>query len=45
VVIGALAGFAYNRFIGCRTGTCLITGNPYAATIYGAVIGFVVGRG
>lgn len=25
VVLGALAGLAYQHFVGCRTGTCLIT--------------------
>ncbi len=42
VVIGALLGLAYQRFIGCRTGTCPITSNPYVATIYGAVLGYLL---
>jgi len=39
IVIGAAAGFAYYRFVGCSSGTCPITGNPYISTIYGAVVG------
>jgi hypothetical protein len=45
VLGGAIAGFAYQRLVGCRTGTCLITSNPYSATIYGAVMGFFASGG
>jgi hypothetical protein len=40
--LGATAGFAYQRFVGCRTGTCLITSNRYLATLYGAVMGYLI---
>lgn len=40
---GAAAGFAYYRFVGCRSGTCAITSNPYIATLYGAMMGFLLG--
>ena len=39
--LGALLGFAYYFFIGCKSGTCAITSNPYISTAYGAVIGLV----
>ena len=42
VLIGGVIGFGYHRLVGCRTGACLITANPYASTIYGAVMGFLV---
>jgi hypothetical protein len=38
-VVGGTVGFFYYRFIGCRSGACIITGNPYVSTIYGAVLG------
>jgi len=39
VIVGAIFGFVYYRFIGCRTGACMITGNPYISTIYWALFG------
>jgi hypothetical protein len=41
VVIGALLGFSYYYFIGCRTGSCPITGNPFISTAYGALVGLI----
>lgn len=38
---GALIGFGYYYFIGCKTGSCPITGSPYISTLYGAAAGFI----
>jgi hypothetical protein len=38
VAVGGGAGYAYYRFVGCKSGTCPITGNPWLSTIYGAVL-------
>ena len=40
--VGAIVGFLYYRFIGCRSGACFIPGNPYISTIYWAAIGGLV---
>ena len=40
---GGVAGFAYYYFIGCTSGACPITSNPYISTAYGALIGTVAG--
>jgi hypothetical protein len=42
-VVGAVAGFAYYRFVGCATGSCPITSNPWISTGYGAVLGALLG--
>ena len=33
VLGGAAVGLLYQRVVGCRTGTCPITSNPYIATV------------
>jgi hypothetical protein len=40
IVIGALAGFLYYHFIGCRSGSCAITGNPFSSILFGGFSGF-----
>ncbi|CUT02708.1 DUF6132 family protein [Candidatus Chrysopegis kryptomonas] len=39
VFAGALAGYLYYFFIGCKSGTCPITSNPYFSTLYGGILG------
>ncbi len=40
--LGAAAGAAYAHFIGCRTGTCAITGNVWTAAAFFGFTGAVV---
>lgn len=42
VVVGGLLGYLYYFFIGCRTGSCPITSNPWISTIYGAFAGLII---
>jgi len=42
-VLGALAGFAYYYFVGCKSGTCPITSNPLNTTAYGMLMGALLG--
>lgn len=42
MVVGAVAGYAYYFFIGCASGTCPITSNPFISVIYGALLGFLL---
>ena len=38
---GALVGFAYWRFVGCRSGSCPITANWQTSVLFGSMIGFL----
>lgn len=42
ILLGAISGFLYWSFIGCNSGSCAITSNPYNSTIYGSVMGGLV---
>lgn len=39
IVIGAALGFLYYKLIGCSSGVCPLTSNPFMSTIYGALMG------
>jgi hypothetical protein len=43
IIGGAVVGFAYYYFIGCRTGSCPLTSNPLITTAYGSLMGLVLG--
>lgn len=42
-LIGGILGyFVFYKVIGCSSGTCPITANPYISTIYGIVLGVII---
>lgn len=41
-VPGALLGYLYYSKVGCVSGGCLITSNPYISTLYGAFFGYLI---
>lgn len=42
VSIGAAGGFLYYQFVGCQSGTCPITSNPYISIAYGGLLGYLL---
>jgi hypothetical protein len=42
VALGAVAGYAWYRLVGCSTGTCPITARWWTSTGYGAAMGLLV---
>ncbi|MEI7879763.1 MAG: DUF6132 family protein [bacterium] len=41
-VVGGVLGYGLYRIVGCSTGSCPITSNPWISTIYGIVVGLVI---
>ncbi len=41
-ILGGILGFIYYKFVGCASGTCPLTSNPFISTIYGSVIGVLL---
>ena len=42
LLVGAIGGYLYYYFIGCGTGSCPITSNPWRMTIYGSIMGLLI---
>jgi hypothetical protein len=39
IIFGGSAGYAFYKIVGCKSGSCPITGNPWLSTLYGALLG------
>jgi len=42
LLVGGGLGFAYYKFVGCSTGACPLTRNPFISTLYGSVVGALI---
>jgi hypothetical protein len=42
LIVGAAAGYLYFIKVGCISGTCPITSNPWLSSAWGAAIGYLV---
>ncbi len=45
VVLGAAVGFAMYKFVGCRSGACPLTANPWVAMAVWGMIGGLFAAG
>jgi hypothetical protein len=39
VLMGSVAGWLYWYYVGCTSGTCVITSSPVNSSLYGALLG------
>lgn len=42
IILGAISGILYWKFVGCKSGTCPITSSWYGSSIYGAILGGLI---
>lgn len=42
-LLGGLAGYVYYLKIGCVSGTCMISSRPLNSSLYGALMGALIG--
>jgi gas vesicle protein len=42
-LIGMVTGYVYYRLVGCESGSCAITSNPLNSSLYGVIMGGLLG--
>ena len=42
LAVGAIGGYIYYAKVGCVSGTCAITSNPWMSTAWGGAFGYLV---
>jgi hypothetical protein len=45
LIAGGALGYLYYRKVGCTSGACPLTSNPWITTVYGAVMGLLLTSG
>ena len=43
-VVGMILGYLYYFYVGCQSGTCPITSNPYGSVAAGGIMGFLLSK-
>jgi ElaB/YqjD/DUF883 family membrane-anchored ribosome-binding protein len=43
-VVGMILGYLYYFYVGCQSGTCPITSNPYGSVAVGGIMGFLLSK-
>jgi LytS/YehU family sensor histidine kinase len=41
-LVGSIAGFSYYAMVGCTSGTCGITSNPWLSVLWGGIAGYLI---
>jgi hypothetical protein len=42
VTLGGVLGYGYYALVGCSSGGCAITSNPWISTAFGSMAGFLI---
>lgn len=42
-IIGGIGGYIYYRMVGCQSGACAITSNPWLTILWGTILGYLIG--
>lgn len=42
LVVGIIGGYLYYSLVGCKTGTCAITSNPWLSMLWGGIMGYLL---
>ena len=42
IILGGIGGYVYYIKIGCVSGTCPLTSNPYLTILWGMVFGYLI---
>ncbi len=42
LLIGAVGGYLYYYYVGCKSGSCAIKSNPFAMLAWGAGVGYLI---
>jgi hypothetical protein len=43
IIVGAIAGYIYYIKVGCTSGSCAISSNPYVSMAWGMAMGYLLG--
>lgn len=42
LLLGVAGGYLYYRLVGCQSGSCAITSNPYMSMLWGGLMGYLL---
>jgi hypothetical protein len=42
LAFGVAGGYLYYKFVGCQSGSCAITSNPYMSMLWGGLMGYLL---